>query len=401
MPPLSDIFKLNTPNPVKPKLQQLAEQKPGSLDGADMSYIRELALQLSSGTPEQQLQADIEIKKIADRLDEDGRGQMDQFISNVVAESIENQSGKKLDIDQRKLIMDTVKTNVGMGVLKAGAGLIQVLDAAAKKKKLRMPEMPDVMTKDPLLQNELGRALSRQDQGDTALQQFFKERSAEAEKAAIERAKVTGNVGQYLSGSQAAQLASNRAAREFAEDDALRRSGLRGETRQLLGMSMQEDQRIQNDMWRRFSAKESRFREQAQALRAQREAGFSNMFTGLEDIGANLPYLLQKVKQQVDTPGSPIVSTPLDPLDLPGLEGNLQAPPRPLPSMSGGQTEDMSMLEMTLMGNDAYRTEDRVKSFQESLKNQGFQDVQPTGEWDSATQAGFENFANPLMLRFR
>lgn len=358
-----------------------------SIKNLDTDYLRSQILLWASGTPEQRVAADQELDRVKAALSPEQQAKFDGYVADVIGEQVRSEgNGTQMTKEQKNVLTASVAASLGTGIIKMGTGLAQILDAQAKKKGLTAPQLPKPIEKNPVLQSELGKSLVRQEQGDPVLRQYYRERIAEQQALTGKRAQSAGNIGQYLGNVQGAQYGTQKALADFYQSEAGEKRKSRAETRDLLGQSMEEDFRIQNDYWRRFGAQERRYSQSLEALQAQINSGYSNMFTGLNEAAGTAPglaYLFQQKEGNRSAPPS-TVSQNADTSPLTSRDNIQQF----IENTSIPNTYPVG--KALLLGNEGFRTPENIWEFQNIVKRSGAPMADEFGKWGEDTQKALE-----------
>lgn len=350
--------------------------------------LQQLSIQMVSGTPEEQVFAERRIRDIKEGFSAGDKSSAESLISKTVAESIEAVGDTSLNVDQRKFINRYVATNIGLGVLKTGAGLWQVIDAAAKKRKLKLPKIPAKRFRDPQLSTMLSQAMSRAATGDLSVKKAFRDALASDRSFSAATAQTSANIGQALTNFQASEIRRNRLIGRFNTEQARRNSQLRQEATQLLNMRIRETENLRQDDFRRFGIEESRFNTSLSQLQGQMNSGLTNIFKGFGELAQFVPYIQTNTGARVEEEGSGVTpsgtfdDTNFDPGVTPGFSN----------TGGRGSTPGMNIAQFLTLGSRANRTPQRISSFRQQFG------IGDEGQWGDKDQQVFDQifFQNPI-----
>ena len=319
-------------------------------------------------------------------------------MNRLMIEGVTGKSYDKVEDAQKKVLKAQFSSQLALGALQAGAGIAQIVNATKKGKELKAPNLPQTQSKNSLLSNQINKALVRSEQGDPKRTQFYKEQLAELEALNNQRAKSSGNSGQYLGNIQANAGRTNRALRQFTQDEDSRRRSDRGELNNLIRQSINEDFRLLSDNWRRYGAKERNYNQSFRAIQSQKNSGFNNAFIGAASLANSAPGLALMGNGRQPTPNH--VN---DPVDLSTLTDNGDIHPYnpPVPRSSPNpQTPTFSIGNLGLMGAPSNRTPENIYKYQQELMANGVQINDVLGEWGEDTEAVFKRSTQPDMFGY-
>lgn len=207
--------------------------------------------------------------------------------------ALAKESGVDLNDDHKKMMRDIVMGQAGMSAVGMGVGLFQAIEAQSRLNNLDPPKMPEMRTKNEGLRSALNETTRLAEEGDPALRSFFEGKLAELGMLSNERAKSAGNAGQYLGNSQASDIASRKALRDFNQQMELNKNNYRQQRNQLIGQDIAEDRDLQNERYRRFGVEYDAYANSVNEFGAQRNSGLSNFFDGLSGMSELYPAIVQ------------------------------------------------------------------------------------------------------------
>ncbi len=364
-----------------------------------------LSTAMYTGSPEEQVAASRQLSDIVGKLSsrdaEDFKDLVSKTLEQTMSTAAKSQGEPGITKEQAKIIRAEVGTNLGLGLLKTGTGIVQVLDAAFKKKKLTPPKLPQDLYKNPQLATQIAQSMTRADQGDQGRQQAFDEQLTEGRAVNNARAKSAGTIGQYLSNVQSDASRANKAKRDFAVDESRLKTQERGLLARLTSESAREDARIKNTEFRKFAFQNQAYNNSLQALQQQQNSGFNNAFIGANELAGAIPGAVaaNQVLQQGsgNTGGGGLLSqmktissdaatqTPsARPQDI-GFDDQVGPfAPKISPTVSLGKGQ------MLMLGSPAYRTPENVELFQQMAQQQGYNNLIP-GQWDETTDKAYKD----------
>lgn len=310
-----------------------------------------------------------QLEELKGSLSKEDASDLESDFEAMMTDAVEARSGGTLSEEQRKAIKGAVASNMTLGTLKAGAGIFQIVDASLKKKNLDAPDFPELQAKNTRLSNRIADAQVRAEQGDPAIRAQFEKDMAFLESLYNERAKSSGNAGQYLSNVQGNALRQERKLGQFAAEEANRRGRYRGELDSLIGMDIRENNRLHNEKWRQFDVLNNRYERSLANLNAQSNSGVENLFVGLDQLAAGgrvLPFL-ERQKQA-------------DPVTFGDLgASSLQSLPTP-------ELKPLSLGTISRLGSPSFRRD----NMEDLLTFQKLGGVVGNGMWDDDTDSLFD-----------
>lgn len=338
--------------------------------------IQKLSQQMISGSIAEQVAAKRRLEEIKGLVGEDDAKFVDELMINTVVDGMTPANKKGLTDQQKSVISSVLTSNTIMGLVGAGAGLAQIISAESKRKGITPPEMPATMTKDPILQDQISKALVRAEEGDPDIAKDFEERLAEQRAVNTERAKTAGNAGQFRSNAQAAGITETRETTKFAADQERRRASARQDLTSLLSLDQQEDRFMQQDEWKRFGVSDSRFRQNLNQLQAQKNSGFQNTFNSLAALTSPQSIMgLNALLQDKSAAGGDELS-PLKPdnqpisnivPDLSALEPGISSKGDFLPNPERNELPPVSLGQVLMMGSRANQTDNNLNMLKQLL----------------------------------
>lgn len=325
------------------------------------------------------------IKSIKGGLDPKEHQRIEDIFNGYVSVSIAGVSGDRDTADARKLFKDISKANLGIGALETGVGIIQAIRGHAEKNKLTPPKLPDNLTKNPRLQNQINEVTLKATEGDKELRGFFESKLAELDNASTARAKSTGGAGQFASNVQANRLQSNKALQEFSAQEAARKDQAQTQLGRLIGQDINEDLRMNQVDMQRFNVQNRAYNASMLGAQSQVNSGLSNAFQGLRNVGSAFPYVNNTRTNQTQAANTPIAQgVPTTAATLPPLPG-AQTTMDPFANQP-------SIGEMIAIGNSGFRTPESILKFQnfaaDNLGLQGYSE----GVFDNVTEEAYNNF---------
>lgn len=355
--------------------------------------LRELSLKEVLGTAAEKTLAAKQYEDLLASLESDEeRKLMESLRRNIIATPLASmyaEPGTEEHDRYKSVLRAKVGTDGFLAAIKAGTGIAQILNADKQLRDLGAPKLPERLEKNEQLSTFLSQQLSRAEQGDPELEKNVREQLARTRSNTSQRARSSGSIGQYAANVQGAALGERQGTQQLFGQISNAKRQDRGLAGQLLGQSVREDARINADRFRRYREEQRAYETSLNNLQAQKNSGFTNLFTGLNEAADATPYLGIFGGQRepgIDNTTNPITEPTQEDVQnvINGMFGYIPEAEQPLPP-----PPQMNNAQFFMLADPKNRDQRTTGAFQDFAASQGLNITDELGQWGDSTEQAY------------
>lgn len=354
----------------------------------ELRKLAELSI-TKSGDPLEMDRINQRIKAIKGGLDKKDHSRIDDIYNGYSAAGLAGVTNMT-DDSGREILKDIATTNLALGALETGTGILQAIRGHAEKKKLTPPTFPTDLSKNAGLQNRINQVQLKATEGDTQLRDFFKDNLAENDAVNLARAKNTGGIGQFTANAQANRVSSDKALKAFSAQEDLRKTAAGTELSQLIRQDVNEDFRLQRLQTDKFNVQNKAYSNSLVSSQSQINSGLGNAFTGAANVAEALPFF----KNSRPAQGVPASLPDLPTSTAPTAPGGMNQPVGAVNQMAPIDqfANQPSFGEFISLGNTGNRTPQSILKFQDFAATELGLEGYSEGVFDHLTEEAYNKF---------